>query len=128
MPTLTTTWPNTLSLLHRLDAAERAYRRSLELAPNDYQVHNNLGTVFEVRGQYDEALAEYETALRLNPEAAESYRNRAMIRLRWGDLQGAWKDYEWRWRWAMPNFAPPKFAEPRWQGEPIAGKTILLRG
>lgn len=118
---------NALTKLHRLAEAEAAYRRALELAPNQWDIHNNLGTLCELQGRYDEAMASYERALELNAEAPEVHRNQAMIRLRDGNFREAWQDYEWRWRWAMPQYAVPEFPEPKWNGEPLAGRTILVR-
>ncbi|HYV36862.1 MAG TPA: hypothetical protein VE988_14230, partial [Gemmataceae bacterium] len=63
-------------------------------------------------------------AVRLNPQFAEAYFNRATPRLLQGDFLGGWADYEWRWR--RPAYPPPPFRQPLWDGSPLAGKTILL--
>ena len=41
-----------------------------------------------------------------------------------GDFNRGWAEYEYRWHEAgmLPRF----FAQPRWRGEPLNGKTILL--
>ena len=117
---------NTLAMLRRFDEAEQEYRRALELAPDDCPSQNNLGTLLELQGRFSEAMACYEAALQLNPNFEEAHRNRAMVWLRWGDFSSAWRDFDRRWRWHMPNMAVAKRAEPRWNGEPLAGRSIVL--
>jgi Flp pilus assembly protein TadD len=45
--------------------------------------HNNLGAAYELTGRTDEAVAEYGTALRLDPDLAQARDN--LERLRGGD-------------------------------------------
>ncbi len=44
--------------------------------------------------------------------------------LRQGDLAAGFAEYEWRWK--CKSFSTRKFDQPRWNGEPLAGRTILL--
>jgi tetratricopeptide (TPR) repeat protein len=49
---------------------EKAMKRlldALKIAPDFYHAHNNLGLLYQKRGQYREAEQEYETARRLSP-------------------------------------------------------------
>jgi tetratricopeptide (TPR) repeat protein len=115
---------NTLSLAGQVDRAEHAYHRAMELAPADFEPPNNLGTLLRRQGRFDEALSAYDLAIECQADAAEPRRNRASLRLLLGDYAGGWPEYEWRWR--MPGTSAPKHSEPRWQGEPLVGKTLLL--
>src|SRR5262249_32594240 len=36
----------------------------------------------------------------------------------------AWPHYEWRWK--IGAIEPPRLSQPRWMGEDLAGKTILV--
>ncbi len=47
----------------RLDAAEREYRRSLELRPSFSEAHSDLGQLLARTGRYDEAIAQFDAAL-----------------------------------------------------------------
>ena len=47
-----------------------------------------------------------------------------MLRLLKGEFEGGWQDYEQRW--TLPNKALPSLQRPRWDGSPLAGKTILV--
>lgn len=62
-----------------LDVAERAYRRALELWPNDDRVLNNLGNVTAMAGRPDEALELYARAAAANPANAAAWFNAAQL-------------------------------------------------
>lgn len=47
--------------------AEASYQEAIRLNPEHYGPHLLLGTYYERRGRFDEALAEYEEARKLNP-------------------------------------------------------------
>lgn len=49
--------------------AIEAYRRSLELEPDDARVHYNLGVALQRAQRYEEALASYERSFELAPDA-----------------------------------------------------------
>jgi Flp pilus assembly protein TadD len=115
---------NALVMLRRLDEAETEYRRAVKLAPGDGDVHNNLGTLLRLTGRLAEAAQCYETALACRADFAEAHRNRASLRLLLGEFDQGWPEYEWRWR--MDDAPRPRLSRPRWQGETLAGRTILL--
>ncbi len=62
-----------------LPTAEAAYRRTLELWPDDDRVLNNLGNVLSLEHRDDEALDVYDRATKANPFNAASHYNRARI-------------------------------------------------
>jgi hypothetical protein len=43
-----------------------------------------------------------------------------------GEFGAGWQEYEWRWKGGVKGMEPQKFAQPLWQGEDLAGKTLLL--
>jgi tetratricopeptide (TPR) repeat protein len=110
----------------RFTEAVESLRRAVELAPQDAQAHNNLGTALQALARFGEAQACYEAALRLNPELGDAHFGLATMRLRQGDLAGGFAEYEWRWK--CGGFSDRGFPQPRWQGEPLEGRTILLYG
>ena len=104
--------------------ADAAYRRALELKPNYAEAHSNWGIALTEMGRTDEALEHYGQALDLRQEYPDAHMNRALTWLLRGDFDRGWEEYEWRWQ--CKEFNPRPFRQPRWQGEPLDGKRILL--
>jgi tetratricopeptide (TPR) repeat protein len=111
----------------QLDQATQFFRKAIEVQPDYAHAWKNLAVALGEHCKYDECLAAFAKAAENNPELPEIYSNRAIILLTLGDYEQGWKDYEWRWRANLKILAPPrKLAEPRWDGSPIDGRTILL--
>ena len=117
-----------LAALGRETDAIAAYSAALALQPGHVQALNNRGNVQQHLNRYDLALADYVRAAEIDPEYPRSYVNGALCLFALGRLAEAWPVYEWRFR--TPELAPiiQGVAEPRWNGEPLAGKSILLIG
>ena len=99
-------------------------RQAVAIEPASAEAYNNLGTVLQAVTDFGAAEECYETALRLNPDLADAHFSRATSRLRAADLAGGFAEYEWRWK--CKSFSTRRFLEPRWDGSPLDGKTILL--
>jgi tetratricopeptide (TPR) repeat protein len=108
----------------RFAEAEAAYEQALRLDPGYVEAHGNLGSVYKEQGRLTEALACYDVALAYKPEHASAKYNRALALLQAGDYAQGFAAYEWRWR--RPSMPPRPFRQPRWDGAPLEGKTILL--
>jgi len=59
----------------QFDAAVPAWRKALELAPDDARAHNNLGVALAENGKIDEALAEYRRSLELDARSSQTENN-----------------------------------------------------
>ena len=77
-------------------------------------------------GLYGPALECYRKALAVEPAFALAHYNEARILLLQGDFAPGWAKYEWRWQ--VEGFAkvPPRFPQPRWQGQDLGAGTLLL--
>jgi Flp pilus assembly protein TadD len=115
---------NVLKQGGRLEEAEGSYRRVLELAPEYVNAHNNLGHTLYEQGRYDEAGDCFRRALALDRNHAEAHGNLSHSLLLKGEFEAGWREYEWRWK--SRDMRPREFEQPRWDGGPLAGKTILL--
>ncbi len=113
-----------LAKLHQWDEAEDELRRSLELARSDGGTRNDLGVVLQHKGDYSGAMDHFDSALQYQADSAEPHQNRALLRLLHGDFAQGWPEYEWRWK--KPGDRPPHDDQPRWEGQSLSGRTILL--
>ena len=68
-------------------AAEQAYRKAVELAPDLAEAHNNLGVLLRDRDELEEAVVE------LNPRSAAAHGNLALALEDSGDAAGAEREY-----------------------------------
>lgn len=99
-------------------------RKAAALRPGEPHTWTNLGFLLREAGALAEALAACRRAVRLAPALAAAHHNRAIALLQNGDYAEGWREYGWRWQAGAP---PPRaLAAPAWQGEPLAGRTILL--
>jgi tetratricopeptide (TPR) repeat protein len=101
-----------------------SYRRALDLNPSHADALNNLGLALEQQGHLDEAVACYRRAAELKPDFVGAHWNLSLLLLLLGDFDHGWAEYEWRWK--TGKIPARNFPQPRWQGENLAGKTILL--
>lgn len=105
------------------EAFERV-RQGLALKPDFAEGHLNLAIILSELKQNGEASEEFSAALRLAPDDANIHRHLALMLLERGEWEKGWQEFEWRWK--CPEFGSRTFRQPRWSGESLAGKTILL--
>ncbi|HTR77934.1 MAG TPA: tetratricopeptide repeat-containing glycosyltransferase family protein [Gemmatimonadaceae bacterium] len=84
-----------------------------------------MGQTLHLRGEVAAAIPAYEKAVALEPGHVLAHARLGAARLLRGDFAGGWPEYEWRLR--SPGANPHRLAHPRWNGEALTGRTILLR-
>ena len=68
-------------------------------------------------------------AIALSADFADARMNLGFVLLMLGRYAEAWPEYEWRTKRAgYKDYANFDFGMPRWKGEPLAGKAILVHG
>jgi tetratricopeptide (TPR) repeat protein len=87
---------------------------------------SNRGNSLLDLGRMDEALRAHETGVERDPHGAGAQYNLALMQLRLGDWERGWAGYEARWRFREVHRTPMVFRQPRWNGEPLQGRRILL--
>ncbi|HWY62635.1 MAG TPA: tetratricopeptide repeat protein [Rhizomicrobium sp.] len=110
----------------RFEEAVAAYNTAIRLRPDHAVTHSNLGVALTELGRFDEAIAAVRTAIRLKPDLAAAHYAESVAHLLLGELSTGWPKYEWRWRGGDKALKAPRFTRPRWQGEEISGRMILL--
>ncbi|ULL01630.1 tetratricopeptide repeat protein [Bradyrhizobium sp. I71] len=68
--------------------------QALRLNPTNALIHNNLGSVYERKGEIDSAIQSYGEAIRLDPKAAQAFYNRAHVYIAKQDYWAAISDYD----------------------------------
>lgn len=119
---------NTLRDQGKLLECQSLYQQVIALEPENADAHLNLALAFQYQGELDAATASYRSALKIDPENGDARMAMALLLLRMGALNQGWDGYESRW---TKNHLPVEkrpFTHPWWQGESLAGKSILLWG
>lgn len=62
---------------NKWDAAERFYRKALDLKPDDAWVLNSIGAMYTEQKKYDEAVEWFDKSIAANPKFANPYYGRA---------------------------------------------------
>ncbi len=62
--------------------------KAIEMEPNVAQYHFIMGNLYERSERFEEALAEYDKALAINPDYAEAYGGKGYVFARQGDVVG----------------------------------------
>ena len=110
----------------RYAEAEPALRETLRLNPTDAEAAGNLALTLATVGRHAEGLEWYNRSLEWKPANAEVRFNRSLTRLALGDFERGWPEYEARWDTEQLKASRRTFPVPPWEGESLAGKTILL--
>jgi len=71
------------------DDAIRHYQKAVEMAPDFYLAHNNLGTDYQSNSDFPNALKEFERVVQLNQSDAAGYFNLSNIYMMTGKLTDA---------------------------------------
>lgn len=108
----------------RLTDAMESYQRVLKTAPKHVEAFNNLGNTLLALNRPMEAREAYCNALAVDAANTESIWNLGFVDLLLGNFEEGWRNYEWRFKQSQKT---RRFSEhPRWQGEPLQGKRLLL--
>ncbi|MEC5385905.1 tetratricopeptide repeat protein [Uliginosibacterium sp. H3] len=116
---------STLEKLERDDEALELYERVLSRQPDHVVAIVNRGSALEGKGFTEEALQHYLLAQRHAPDDVSANLNEGFCRLKQGDFEVGLEKYEWRWKGPQER-GNRQFEIPRWNGEDLAGKRILL--
>ncbi len=99
------------------------YREALRLQPARADALQNLGVALLAQLKLTEARQVFHRLQALEPDATSAQLGLAACYLVDGDYEHGWPAYEGRLR--MPGLEP-RHGIPRWTGEPLAGRSLLL--
>ncbi|MCW3605138.1 tetratricopeptide repeat-containing glycosyltransferase family protein [Burkholderia cenocepacia] len=112
-----------------LDGALRAATRAVALAPDSALAVNNAATAMKEAQWWGQAETHAQRAVELAPHNPTYRHNLSLLQLARGDFASGWPHYEARWEGSAELRGNlPVFPGPRWRGESLKGKTLLVWG
>ncbi|MDX9856513.1 MAG: tetratricopeptide repeat protein [candidate division Zixibacteria bacterium] len=92
--------------LNEMDSALVVMNALIERDPSNPYHFNNRGEIYKILGRFDEALIDYNTALTIDPTAAEIYHSLAQLCVKTGDSDGELRYLELFLQYANPYTDP----------------------
>jgi tetratricopeptide (TPR) repeat protein len=74
--------------------AREQYLKLIKIHPKDYEIHNNLGSVYHALGNFDTAINEYRKALLINPNYHKARNNLGVALYEKGNMQAAISEFK----------------------------------
>lgn len=104
----------------------QSYDRFIRQYPDYVAAYQNRSALLQQLGLYQLALQDAEKVAELAPDFALGHCNKAFLLNLFGQYEQGWAEYEWRWKTDVETFADPGWGIPRWQGEALNGKRLLI--
>lgn len=113
---------------NRPDQALKCYTLAMCHDPDSSAAFNNYGNVMRECGQARRGIPFLEHAIILDPTSVTAKFNLAVSYLILGDYVRGWPAYESRWQYEHLAGTEPQHKQPRWAGQDLKDKTILVVG
>ncbi|MBI3773089.1 MAG: tetratricopeptide repeat protein [Gammaproteobacteria bacterium] len=114
---------------YELVQAETALNKALTLDPSLHStVLQGKASLRSAKGDFLGALQYLDEAVQRFPDDVTAHWGRSLQLLLLGRYAEGWQEHEWRtrfWRWQL-QMGKCDFNMPRWNGEPLQGRTILV--
>jgi tetratricopeptide (TPR) repeat protein len=125
-PSYLSTYASRLADLDQLEKALQLYTKAIHYSRGDFDLRFNYATLLKNSGRLEEAIALFKKLLKERPSAIDTAWNLAITQLELGDFKNGWEAFEIRSR--RPIMDQERFYPtiPRWRGENIKGKTLLI--
>lgn len=108
--------------------AELCLRKAHSLKPESFEILLVLGSALVAQHKKDEAFDCCRKILTINPDCVEATYNMAVLQLRNGDFLSGFANFEARLGIEKFNIDPRIYSQPRWDGSPLNGRSILIYG
>ena len=86
----------------------------------------NYGNVLRESGDPEGAVPFLQRSIQLDPTNITAQFNLSVAYLLMGDYARGWPQYEVRWKYEHLNGLLPNLVQPRWTGQDLTDKTILV--
>jgi hypothetical protein len=122
---LSRVYPRRRELEHALAAG----KRSVQIDPSNALALSNYSLTLKEAQRWDEATATAQAAAENAPQLSRFPFNLSILDLLQGNYARGWANFESRWDGSSElRDSHPNFSVPRWNGEALRGKTLLLWG
>jgi len=108
------------------EGALQNYAQAFVLDRNSASAFNNYGNVLREIGEPEAAIPFLQRSIQLVPNAVTPNFNLSVAYLLAGDYTRGWPQYEHRWNFEHLAGTLPKHEQPRWTGQDLKDKTILV--
>lgn len=125
-PSYLTNYGNILTDLDRREEAISAHMKALRLCPDNLLICKNLANSLREFCHFEQALNHYKKAHQIEPNNNHIKWDLAITYLHLGRYEDGWKYFESRWEIGEIRDRP--IEAPKWNGEPLEEKTILIHG
>lgn len=112
--------------LDRVEEALITLQGALALDRTPADIYTNLGLVYRALGRNYEALASFRQSLARKPGDPSVTFALAFVHLTLGEFKAGWPLYEARFEEPTLQVPVRSWSMPRWDGAPLAGKTLLV--
>ena len=117
----------TYRVLDRLEESAAEYANVLRACPDLARAKGGMAGALADLGEDERARKLFEEALAQEPDDASMQLDYAILLMRNGEFAQAWSNYEARWRaCAGRETVERAFSQPKWNGESLAGKCLLI--
>jgi len=108
------------------EGALKYYAQALTQDRASASAFNNYGNVLRESGEPEGAIPFLQRSIQLVPTAVTPNFNLAVAYLLTGDYARGWPQYEHRWNFEHLAGTLPNYQQPRWTGQDLKDKTILV--
>lgn len=108
------------------EGALKNYAQAFVVDRHSASAFNNYGNVLREMGDPLGGIPFLQRSIQLVPTATTPNFNLAVAYLLAGDYARGWPQYEHRWNFEHLAGTLPKFEQPRWTGQDLKDKTILV--
>lgn len=115
---------NAYNLFSKPEKAIPLYEKVLADDPQNTTVRYNYGFTLKQQGKLEDAIAIYQQVLKEQPDYALAHFSLALTHLALGNFTDGLIEYEWRSK--LYKEPLPEVKAPRWQGQPLSKRSILL--
>jgi len=123
-PTLMNNAANAFYDAGNISGSLKLRKKVIKFEPGNPDHYASLSKCYRGLHQMDKAHKTLTKAIKKFPDFAELYIQMAFVQLAQGNYQKGFKNFDWRWK--GDELTPPDFPFPKWNGECLKGKTILV--